>query len=102
MSGTIPKCYRDAASAARKARWTITLTGANHLRWKPPEGRPVITASTPPGYGDGIQSDLAKLRAAGLVFGKAKSRRRPPTTTEDDHDERAAEDRARALHAEAG
>lgn len=59
------KDIRKLAALARRAGWSVEYTGGGHLRWVPPQGGPVYSASTP--------SDLrvlanmkARLRRAGL------------------------------------
>ena len=60
----IPEPYRKMARTARRRRWKLSAAGNGHLKWQPPDGRPVFTAGTPsPG---GARDDLAKLRKAGL------------------------------------
>lgn len=64
----IPEPYRDAYAAARKLNWKVTRTGGNHLKWRPPEGRFVITASTPCAGNRSVDNDLKSLRRAGLEW----------------------------------
>jgi len=63
----IPEGLRGAYRAARKAGWTVTRTGGNHLKWTPPGGgRSVITGGTPHTTGHSMPNYLRELRAAGL------------------------------------
>lgn len=62
----IPEPLRAMAAAAREQRWTLTLTGGGHIKWKPPSGPPVFTPSTPGGGNRSISNCLAMLRRAGL------------------------------------
>ena len=64
---TLPRVFAPAGRAARAANWTITRTGKNHLKWKPPAGEFVITPSTP-SDARGIKNALIKLRNAGLTI----------------------------------
>jgi len=59
----IPEPYRKFAAAARRKKWKLSVAGNGHLRWKPPNDRPLYTAGSP---GSGASADLAKLRKAGL------------------------------------
>jgi hypothetical protein len=63
----IPEPYRAFGKLAKRLKWTVSTAGNGHLRWQPPVGRPVFTASSP---GSGASADLAKLRRA-LTEGKA-------------------------------
>lgn len=62
----IPEPLRAMADAARAQQWSLTYTGGGHIRWKPPDGPPVFTPSTPGGGNRSISNCLAKLRKAGL------------------------------------
>ncbi len=62
----IPEPYRGAYKVACKAKWAITRTGGNHLKWTSPEGQFVITPATPSGGNHSNRNSLARLRAAGL------------------------------------
>jgi hypothetical protein len=44
----------------------VSITGKGHLKWQPPEGRPVFTASTPNASHRERQNARGKLRRAGL------------------------------------
>lgn len=59
--------FRDAAIAAEKANWEISITGGGHIKWKPPSGTPIFTQRTPSDY-RGIKNALMKLKRAGLKF----------------------------------
>jgi hypothetical protein len=61
----VPKALRPLAAAAMAQGWRITPTGSGHLRWEPPTGRPVITASTMRD-GRSALNIRADLRRAGL------------------------------------
>lgn len=53
--------YRQLRVIAVAQRWTVTVTGTNHLKWQPPHGRPVFT-----GDRREYKNTRAKLRRAGL------------------------------------
>ena len=59
----IPEPYRKFARTAKRLGWKLSVAGNGHLRWKPPNDRPLYTAGSP---GSGVSADLAKLRKAGL------------------------------------
>jgi len=63
----VPKHLKQAARRARAEGWTIELTGRNHLRWKPPRGRAVITGSTPQRNGHSPRNEQRSLAKAGLA-----------------------------------
>lgn len=67
----IPGPLRSAARKAKRAGWQISRTGSGHLRWKPPAGPVIITASTPGGGNRSISNSCAQLRKAGLTEEKA-------------------------------
>jgi hypothetical protein len=64
----VPEPYRAAYAAARRLRWSVTRTGGNHLKWRPPGGRFVITGSTPGGGNHSVANDLGRLRESGLTW----------------------------------
>ena len=66
----IPEPYRKFAAAARRKKWKLSVAGNGHLRWKPPNDRPLYTAGSP---GSGVSADLAKLRRAGTQRGELMS-----------------------------
>lgn len=43
----IPKDLRKLARTARRAGWTITAARSGHLHWRAPDGRLVVTGTTP-------------------------------------------------------
>lgn len=63
----VPEPLRSLALSARRSGWILTRTGSGHLRWQPPDGRHVITPSTPRGGRRSIQNARAELRRAGLT-----------------------------------
>lgn len=62
----VPRELRPAFKAAQAAGWTVTRTGSNHLKWKPPAGRFVITGGTPCGGTRTMLNAVTDLRKAGL------------------------------------
>jgi hypothetical protein len=62
----IPQHLRPLARQALSLKWSITVTGGGHLRWKPPSGRAVITGSSPHCKGFGPRHDRRNLARAGL------------------------------------
>lgn len=62
---TIALVYRELCRAAVEQGWTVTVRRTGHLKWQPPAGRPVFTASTP-GEPREYLNTRAKLRRAGL------------------------------------
>lgn len=64
MTLRIPEPYRPLAKIARKAHWSIVMTGKGHLKWTSPEGTVVLTAASPSAAG--ALQDRKKLRRAGL------------------------------------
>jgi hypothetical protein len=64
----IPEALRPAYRAARKARWAVTRTDGNHLKWTSPAGDFVITPASPRGGRHSIANTLAELRRAGLTW----------------------------------
>jgi hypothetical protein len=63
----IPEPLRALARTARRAEWSITRTGSGHLRWQHPDGKHVITPSTPHGGNRSIRNSRAELKRAGLT-----------------------------------
>jgi predicted RNA binding protein YcfA (HicA-like mRNA interferase family) len=64
--GFISDCtLRKLARTAEKQGWEVTRTNGNHLKWKPPAGRFIITAATPDDART-YRNTLAMLRRAGL------------------------------------
>ena len=61
----VPKALRPLAAKAKAQGWRIELTGRTHLRWLPPSGRPVTTASTMHDHRS-VRDIRASLRRAGL------------------------------------
>jgi hypothetical protein len=61
----IPRDLRQLARRAEAAGWIITLTGSNHLAWKPPSGQTVFCPSTPSDHRS-VQNVIGKLKRAGL------------------------------------
>jgi hypothetical protein len=62
----IPESYRGIARTARKEGWTITRARkSQHLHWRSPSGRLVVTPSTP-SCANSVHHALAELRRAGL------------------------------------
>jgi hypothetical protein len=62
----IPKPLQDLYREARKAGWTVEVSGSNHLRWVPPDdGRPVYSALTTRDNREALNV-RGKLRRAGL------------------------------------
>jgi hypothetical protein len=49
----------------------ITRTGSGHLRWQHPDGKHVITPSTPHGGNRSIRNSRAELKRAGLTEERA-------------------------------
>lgn len=66
MPGAIPPGLRPAYRAAKKAHWTVTVNGGDHLRWQPPSGPPVFTPKTPHNNGHTMKNLIQRLRRAGL------------------------------------
>lgn len=64
MSG-LPRDLRHALKVAEQSGWTVTLTKGNHLMWKSPTGKTVITSKTT-GYPRSIKNALADLKKNGL------------------------------------
>jgi hypothetical protein len=54
------------ARLARKQGWAVTVTGGNHLKFQPPNGRPVFGGLTT--CGPGVKKFQSMLRKAGLEF----------------------------------
>jgi hypothetical protein len=54
------------ARVARKQGWEVTVTGGNHLKFTPPEGRPIFGGLTT--CGPGMKKFSAHLKKAGLNF----------------------------------
>jgi hypothetical protein len=46
----IPPDMRKLARQARRQGWTVTMTNKCHWRWEAPDGRVVITSSSPSDY----------------------------------------------------
>jgi predicted RNA binding protein YcfA (HicA-like mRNA interferase family) len=63
----VPEPLRSLARSARHAGWILTRTGSGHLRWQHPDGRHVITPSTPHGGNRSIRNARAELKRAGLT-----------------------------------
>lgn len=62
----IPKPLQDLYRTARKAGWTVEVSGSNHLRWCPPDGgRPIYSALTTRDNREALNV-RGKLRRAGL------------------------------------
>lgn len=78
----IPAQLRDAARAARAAKWTIEKDGHDHLRWTNPEGKWTWTSGTNIGCGHTVANYLSDLARLGLDI---PSRRRPPKKKRGDH-----------------
>lgn len=72
----IPQQLRPLARQAAAEGWVITRTGGGHLRWKPPEGAPVFTGSTPKRFGHGDMNTRGQLAKAGLRARRPGKRRR--------------------------
>lgn len=66
MTGRIPEVYRRFLDLAKEQGWTITKTGAGHLKWLAPDGRCAFTAGSPGGDPREVKNTRAKLRRAGL------------------------------------
>lgn len=64
----VPETLKDAYRAARKAGWTVTRTGSNHLKWAPPDGIPVFTGGSPSSARRSRQNAESALRKAGLTW----------------------------------
>jgi hypothetical protein len=62
----VPREFRQAYFLAMEAGWEVTVTGKDHLKWKPPDGPPVFTAGTPSNW-RGTRNALVLLRNAGLA-----------------------------------
>jgi hypothetical protein len=62
----MPEWQRPAYRAAVKAGWTVTRTANGHWKWKPPQGRIVITPGNQSSCCHAKGNDLALLRRAGL------------------------------------
>lgn len=62
----VPEHLRELYAAAIEQGWTITWTGANHLRWRGPDGRVAFCAGTPGPDPRDRYNVRAKLRRAGL------------------------------------
>lgn len=79
MSGVkIPEPFRGLAGQAKDAGWTIEVTDNTHLRWRSPDGKIVISGSSP----SDVRAPAAlasELRRAGLaVNGRASTRQAEP------------------------
>jgi hypothetical protein len=77
----IPRELRRAQLIAEGMHWTITRTGGGHLRWKPPQGKPVFTPGTPGGNNRSVQNSIAQLRRAGLPVLRLEDAMREITPT---------------------
>jgi hypothetical protein len=64
----VPRELRPAFRAATAAGWSVTVTGSNHLKWKPPAGQFVITGCTPCPGTRTAKNAVANLRKAGLAI----------------------------------
>jgi hypothetical protein len=62
---SVPRELQPAFDLALALGWRTEALGSGHLRWVPPEGRFVVTSSTP-SDGRGVRNALAMLRRAGL------------------------------------
>lgn len=74
----IPEQFRSLADQAKDAGWTIEVTDNAHLRWRSPDGKIVISGSSP---SDRRSADAltSNLRQAGLVVnGRASTRQAEP------------------------
>lgn len=62
------KDIEKVAKAARRQKWTVTVTGGNHIRWLSPNGKDIVisglTGST--GNDAGWRKSLTQLKRAGL------------------------------------
>ena len=66
----IPRDVRPLVRKAVQQGWSVTLTRKCHLRWTNPEGRSVISASTPSDWRN-RRNLLADLKRLGLQEGEA-------------------------------
>ncbi len=62
---SIPRDLRVAHDLAIAHGWRLESLGSGHLRWMPPAGRFIVTASTP-SDGRATRNIIAMLRRAGL------------------------------------
>jgi len=65
----IPEPLRGLAKAARRQRWTITMSGSGHLLWRSPAGTTITTSGTP-GDSRELPNVRARLRNAGLKLNR--------------------------------
>lgn len=61
----IPEPLRAMAELAHRLGWVITRARSGHLHWHAPDGRVIVTASTPSDR-RGALNERARLRRAGL------------------------------------
>lgn len=59
------KEVRRLARAAADAGWDVKRTGGGHLRFLPPEGKPLFMSSTPSDF-RAVTNFRAQLRRSGL------------------------------------
>ena len=57
--------FRGLAELAQEQGWTLFKTNGNHIKWQPPKGHFVVSATTPSDW-RALQNTKSNLRKAGL------------------------------------
>lgn len=60
----LPPHLRPWAQRARKARFVITITGSNHVRFRGPSGTIVICATSIGNRYHGVKAEVGRLKKA--------------------------------------
>ena len=67
IGSIVSKEMKALRRAAERAGWRVALTKRGHYKWFPPEGRMVVTASTPSDH-RALSNIKSMLRKEGLVL----------------------------------
>jgi hypothetical protein len=66
----VPEVLKEAYKSALGQDWTVTR-GGNHLKWVPPDGRPIVVTAGSKGISRrNVQNILADLRRSGPDHGR--------------------------------